>query len=48
MIDKTVNDLRAIWTERQYRKADRQIKKRLKKLYNKADKQNVWKNNSCQ
>ena len=48
MIDKTVNDLGAIWTKRQYRKADRQIEKRLKKLYKKADKQNVWKNSSCQ
>ena len=48
MIDRTVNDLGAIWTKRQYRKTDRQIEKRLKKLYKKADKQKVWKNSSCQ
>ena len=47
MMDKDVNCLGAIWTERQYRKAYREIEKRLKKLYKKAEKQNVWKNSSC-
>jgi hypothetical protein len=47
MIDKDVNCLGAIWTERQYRKAYQEIEKRLKKLYKKAERQNVWKNSSC-
>ncbi|UAB75580.1 carboxypeptidase-like regulatory domain-containing protein [Mesoflavibacter sp. SCSIO 43206] len=48
MMDKDVNCLGAIWTDKQYRKAYRGIEKRLKKLYKTAEKQNVWKNSSCQ
>ncbi len=47
MMDKDVNCLGAIWTERQYRKAYREIEKRLKKLYKKAEKQNLWTKNNC-
>lgn len=47
MMDKDVNCLGAIWTERQYKKAYREIEKRLKKLYKKAEKQNVWTKNNC-
>ena len=47
LINKTVNCLGAIWTDRQYRKAYRQIGKRLNKLYKKAGEQNVWQNNHC-
>ncbi|WP_072990258.1 carboxypeptidase-like regulatory domain-containing protein [Pseudozobellia thermophila] len=47
MIDKDVNCLGAEWTEKQYRKAYREIEKRLKKLYKKAEKRNAWKNSSC-
>ena len=47
MMDKEVNCLGAIWTDRQYKKAYRRIDKKLKKLYKKADKQNTWKNSSC-
>jgi len=43
MMDKNVNDLGAIWTDKDYHQAHRQINKTLKKLYKKADKQNVWK-----
>jgi len=47
MMDKEVNCLGAIWTEKQYRKAYKQIERQLKKLYKKAEKENVWKNSSC-
>ncbi len=47
MMDKDVNCLGAIWTDKQYRKAYKQIESRLKKLYKKAEKQNVWRNSSC-
>ena len=48
MMDKDVNCLGAIWTDKQYRRAYRGIEKRLEKLYKTAEKQNVWKNSSCQ
>ena len=47
MMNKDVNCLGAIWTEKQYRKAKRQIEKQLKELYKKAKKQNVWNNSYC-
>ena len=47
MMDKEVNCLGADWTESQYKKANRRIDMRLKKLYKKAEEQNVWKNSSC-
>ncbi|MEQ8238047.1 MAG: carboxypeptidase-like regulatory domain-containing protein [Cyclobacteriaceae bacterium] len=47
MMDKDVNCLGAVWTEKQYRRAHRQIEKQLKKLYKKAEKQNAWKKESC-
>lgn len=43
MMDKGVNCLGAIWTEKQYRKAYKQIGRQLKKLYKKADELNLWK-----
>ncbi len=47
MMDKEVNCLGAIWTDKQYRKAYKRIERQLKKLYKKAEKLNVWKNSSC-
>ena len=47
MMNKDVNCLGAIWTEKQYRKANKRIERQLKKLYKKAEKENVWKNSSC-
>ena len=47
MMDKDVNCLGAIWTEKQYRKANKRIERQLKKLYKKAEKEKVWKNSSC-
>ena len=42
MTDKSVNCLGAEWSKRDYKKADRQIHKRLKKLYKKAEAKNIW------
>lgn len=42
MIDKSVNCLGAEWTKHDYKKANRQIQKRLKALYLQADKNNIW------
>ena len=47
MMNKDVNCLGAIWTEKQYRKANKRIEKQLKKLYKKAKKEELWKNSSC-
>ncbi len=42
MTDKSVNCLGAEWSKRDYRKADKQIQKRLKTLYKEAEKNNIW------
>jgi len=47
MMNKDVNCLGAIWTEKQYQKANKRIERQLKKIYKKAEKENVWKNSSC-
>lgn len=47
MIDKSVNCLGADWTDNQYKKANKGIEKFLRKLYRKAEDQNIWQNNNC-
>jgi len=47
LINKNVNCLGAIWTDKQYRKANRKIEKQLRKLYKIAKKQDIWKKTSC-
>ncbi|UZR97215.1 hypothetical protein [Chondrinema litorale] len=42
MIDRSVNCLGAEWSTRDYKKADKQIQKRLNVLYKKADEKNIW------
>ena len=42
MIDKTVNDLGAIWSRKQWQKADKQIAKRYRELEKEAQKQGKW------
>lgn len=42
MIDKSVNCLGAIWSERDYKRAYRKISKKHKRLYKKADKLRIW------
>ena len=42
MVDKSVNCLGAEWTKRDYEKADRQINKRMKKLYKEAGIKEIW------
>jgi hypothetical protein len=42
MIDKSVNCLGAEWSKGDYKKADRQIKKRIKKLYTEAELKEIW------
>ena len=47
LISKKVNCLGALWTEKQYRKANREIEKQLRKLYKIAKKQDIWNKNCC-
>ena len=42
LIDRSVNDLGSPWTKRKYHKADKQLGKYYKKLYKKADKEELW------
>jgi hypothetical protein len=42
MTDKSVNCLGAEWSKRDYKKADKRIKKRLKTLYKEAEKKSIW------
>jgi len=43
MIDKSVNCLGAIWTDKMYERAEKKQNRMIKKLYKKAEKNNVWK-----
>jgi hypothetical protein len=42
MTDKSVNCLGAIWSKRDYKKANKRIEKKLKALYKQADKNQIW------
>lgn len=42
MMDKSVNCLGAIWSKRDYKKAEKRIQKRLKALYKQAGKNQIW------
>lgn len=44
LINKTVNDLGAIWTKKQYKKAEREINRYYKQLEEKAKKEGKWDN----
>ncbi len=43
LINKTVNDLGAVWTRRQWRKAERSVEKYYKQLERQADQSGKWK-----
>ena len=42
LMDKEVNCLGAVWTDKQYKQANKRINKRYKDLYNQADKLNKF------
>jgi len=42
LMDKEVNCLGAVWTDKQYKKANKRINKRYKDLYNQANKLNKF------